>query len=181
MIYQSGYLTIKGYDKRFKMYSLGFPNQEVKEGFLKYLLPHYANVSETDTAFNIQKFVNEVEQGDYDSFLSRLQTFFCNIPYELVTDLEKHYQNVLFIVSSLMGFYVDTEFHTHHRRVDLILKTSGYIYIMEFKLDGTVEEAILQIEEKGYAEPFAHDPRKLIKLAVNFSSETRNIADWKVV
>ena len=181
VIYQSGYLTIKGYDKRFKMYSLGFPNQEVKEGFLKYLLPHYANVSETDTAFNIQKFVNEVEQGDYDSFLSRLQTFFCNIPYELVTDLEKHYQNVLFIVSSLMGFYVDAEFHTHRRRVDLILKTSGYIYIMEFKLDGTVEEAILQIEEKGYAEPFAHDPRKLIKLAVNFSSETRNIADWKVV
>ena len=181
VIYQSGYLTIKGYDKRFKMYSLGFPNQEVKEGFFKYLLPHYASVSETDTTFNIQKFVNEVEQGDYDSFLSRLQTFFCNIPYELVTDLEKHYQNVLFIVSSLMGFYVDAEFHTNRGRVDLILKTSGYIYIMEFKLDGTVEEAIRQIEEKGYAEPFAHDPRKLIKLAVNFSSETRNIAEWEVV
>mgnify|MGYP001400147235 FL=1 len=98
-----------------------------------------------------------------------------------MTDLEKHYQNVLFIVSSLMGFYVDAEFHTNRGRVDLILKTSGYIYIMEFKLDGTVEEAIRQIEEKGYAEPFAHDPRKLIKLAVNFSSETRNIAEWEVV
>lgn len=181
VIYQSGYLTIKEYDKRFGLYRLGFPNKEVKEGFLKYLLPFYANVSETDTTFNIHKFVTEVERGDYDAFLSRLQTFFCNIPYELVTDLEKHYQNVLFIVSSLMGFYVDAEFHTNRGRADLILKTSDFIYIMEFKLDGTVKEAIRQIEERGYAEPFAHDSRKLIKLAVNFSSQTRNIEEWKVI
>lgn len=181
VIYQSGYLTIKAYDKRFKMYTLGFPNQEVKEGFLKYLLPYYANVSKTDTTFNIRKFVAEVESGDYNSFLSRLQTFFCNIPYDLVTDLEKHYQNVLFIVSNLMGFYVNAEFHTNRGRADLIIQTSEYIYIMEFKLDGTTEEAIRQIEEKGYAEPFKQDKRKLIKLAVNFSSKTRNIEDWEVV
>lgn len=181
VIYQSGYLTIKAYDKRFKMYTLGFPNQEVKEGFLKYLLPYYANVSKTDTTFNIRKFVAEVESGDYNSFLSRLQTFFCNIPYDLVTDLEKHYQNVLFIVSNLMAFYVNAEFHTNRGRADLIIQTSEYIYIMEFKLDGTTEEAIRQIEEKGYAEPFKQDKRKLIKLAVNFSSKTRNIEDWEVV
>ena len=181
VIYQSGYLTIKGYDKRFKLYTLGFPNLEVKEGFFKYLLPYYADVKETDTTFNIRKFVGEVETGDYDSFFSRLQTFFCNIPYDLVGDLEKHYQNVLYIISCLMGFYVDAEYHTNRGRADLILKTPAYIYIMEFKLNGTLEEAIRQIEEKGYAEPFAHDPRKLVKLAVNFSSKTRNIEGWKVV
>ena len=181
VIYQSGYLTIKGYDKRFKLYTLGFPNLEVKEGFFKYLLPYYADVKETDTTFNIRKFVGEVETGDYDSFFSRLQTFFSNIPYDLVGDLEKHYQNVLYIISCLMGFYVDAEYHTNRGRADLILKTPAYIYIMEFKLNGTLEEAIRQIEEKGYAEPFAHDPRKLVKLAVNFSSKTRNIEGWKVV
>ena len=154
---------------------------EVKEGFFKYLLPYYADVKETDTTFNIRKFVGEVETGDYDSFFSRLQTFFSNIPYDLVGDLEKHYQNVLYIISCLMGFYVDAEYHTNRGRADLILKTPAYIYIMEFKLNGTLEEAIRQIEEKGYAEPFAHDPRKLVKLAVNFSSKTRNIEGWKVV
>ena len=181
VIYHSGYLTIKGYDKRFKLYTLGFPNLEVKEGFFKYLLPYYADVKETDTTFNIRKFVGEVETGDYDSFFSRLQTFFSNIPYDLVGDLEKHYQNVLYIISCLMGFYVDAEYHTNRGRADLILKTPAYIYIMELKLNGTLEEAIRQIEEKGYAEPFAHDPRKLVKLAVNFSSKTRNIEGWKVV
>ncbi|WP_240145139.1 AAA family ATPase, partial [Parabacteroides distasonis] len=142
VIYQSGYLTIKGYDKRFKLYTLGFPNLEVKEGFFKYLLPYYADVKETDTTFNIRKFVGEVETGDYDSFFSRLQTFFSNIPYDLVGDLEKHYQNVLYIISCLMGFYVDAEYHTNRGRADLILKTPAYIYIMEFKLNGTLEEAI---------------------------------------
>lgn len=180
VIYQSGYLTIKGYDSRFGIYRLGFPNREVEEGFMKYLLPFYANVSPVRVPFHIANFVKEIEGGDYDAFFSRLQSFFADTPYELVRDLELHYQNVLFIIFKLMGFYVQVEYHTSQGRVDLVLKTDLYIYVMEFKLEGTADEALRQINEKGYALPFAKDPRRLFKIGVNFSSETRNLEKWIV-
>ena len=180
VIYQSGYLTIKEYDQRFGTYRLGFPNREVEEGFMKFLLPFYANITKVDTTFNIQKFVREIESGDYDSFFRRLQSFFADTPYELIRDLELHYQNVLFIVFKLIGFYVKAEYHTSNGRIDLVLQTNDFIYIMEFKLNGTAEEALRQIDEKNYAQPFASDPRKLFKIGINFSNETRNIEQWIV-
>ena len=180
VIYQSGYLTIKEYDQRFGTYRLGFPNREVEEGFMKFLLPFYANITKVDTTFNIQKFVREIESGDYDSFFRRLQSFFADTPYELIRDLELHYQNVLFIVFKLIGFYVKAEYHTSNGRIDLVLQTNDFIYIMEFKLNGTAEEALRQINEKNYAQPFASDPRKLFKIGINFSNETRNIEQWIV-
>ena len=180
VIYQSGYLTIKGYDRRFKIYRLGFPNREVEEGFMKYLLPFYANVDQIDSPFQITKFIYEVEQGDCDAFFHRLQSFFADTPYELARDLELHYQNVLFIVFKLIGFYVKVEYHTSEGRIDLVLQTDKFIYVMEFKLDGTAEEAIKQINEKHYALPFEADGRRLFKIGVNFSSETRNIEKWIV-
>lgn len=180
VIYQSGYLTIKEYDQRFGTYRLGFPNREVEEGFMKFLLPFYANITKVDTTFNIQKFVREIESGDYDSFFRRLQSFFADTPYELIRDLELHYQNVLFIVFKLIGFYVKAEYHTSNGRIDLVLQTNDFIYIMEFKLNGTAEEALRQINEKKYAQPFASDPRKLFKIGINFSNETRNIEQWIV-
>ena len=180
VIYQSGYLTIKGYNERFDMYRLGFPNREVEEGFIKYLLPFYANIDEGQSAFHITRFVSEIEQGDYDAFFGRLQSFFSDTPYELVRDLELHYQNVLFIVYKLLGFYVQAEYHTSNGRIDMILKTDQYIYVMEFKFGGTAEEALKQIDEKGYAVPFQKDSRRLIKIGANFSPKTRNIDSWKV-
>ena len=180
VIYQSGYLTIKGYNERFDTYRLGFPNREVEEGFIKYLLPFYANIDEGQSAFHITHFVSEIEHGDYEAFLRRLQSFFADTPYELVRDLELHYQNVLFIVYKLLGFYVQAEYHTSNGRIDMILKTDTYIYVMEFKFDGTAEEALKQIEEKKYATPFLNDSRRLIKIGINFSSKTRNIDSWKV-
>lgn len=178
VIYQSGYLTIKGYDQRFGIYRLGFPNREVEEGFINFLLPFYANTNAVESQFEIQKFVREVESGDYDSFFRRLQSFFADTPYELVRDLELHYQNVLFIVFKLVGFYVKAEYHTSAGRIDLLLQTDKFIYVMEFKLDGTAEEALLQINEKHYAQPFENDDRKLFKIGVNFSAEMRNIEKW---
>ena len=130
--------------------------------------------------FEIQRFVKSVRQGDPDAFLERLRGFFADTPYELVRDLELHYQNVLFIVFKLVGFYVRAEYHTSNGRVDLVLQTDRYIYVMEFKLDGSAEEALRQIEEKGYARPFASDNRKLFKIGVNFSSSTRTIDRWVV-
>lgn len=180
VIYQSGYLTIKGYDPRFRTYRLGFPNKEVEEGFIEYLLPYYTRVNKVESSFQITQFVREIESGDYDAFFRRLQSFFADTPYELVRDLELHYQNVLFIVFKLIGFYVKAEYHTSEGRIDLVLQTDRFIYIMEFKLEGTAQEALQQIEEKHYALPFGQDPRKLLKIGVNFSSKTRNIEEWKV-
>ena len=150
VIYQSGYLTIKDYNAEFENYTLGFPNREVEQGFLRFLLPHYASVSISKS------------------------------PYELARDREVHYQNILYIVFKLMGFHTEVEYRTSRGRVDLVLKTSDYIYVMEFKLNGTAEEAMQQIEEKGYASAFASDSRKVIKVGVNFSDETRSIERWIV-
>ena len=155
VIYQSGYLTIKGYDEEFGMYRLGFPNREVEEGFVRFLLPFYANVDKVESPFEIQKFVREVRSGDYD-------------------------ENVLFIVFKLVGFYTQVEYHTSKGRIDLVLQTDRFIYVMEFNLDGTAEEALRQIHDKRYALPFASDERKLFKIGVNFSAETRNIEKWVV-
>ena len=180
ILYQSGYLTIKGYDREFDLYALGFPNREVEEGFGRHLLTGYASVPSGNTAFQIQKFVQEVRRGDIDGFMARLQSFFADIPYELARDLELHYQNVLFIVFKLLGFYVQVEYHTSRGRIDLVMQTRQYIYVMEFKLEGTAEEALRQMEDKQYARPFEVDGRKVFKVGVNFSNEARNIEKWLV-
>ena len=180
VIYQSGYLTIKGYDEEFGIYRLGFPNREVEEGFIRFLLPYYASVDKVESPFEIQKFVREVRAGDYESFFRRLQSFFSDIPYELARELELHYQNVLYIVCKLVGFYVKAEYHTSEGRVDMVLQTDKFIYIMEFKLNGTAEEALQQINDKHYSRPFETDSRKLFKIGVNFSAQTRNIEKWLV-
>lgn len=180
VIYQSGYLTIKGYDEEFGMYRLGFPNREVEEGFVRFLLPFYANVNKVESPFEIQKFVREVRSGDYDSFFLRLQSFFADTTYEAIREQELHYENVLFIVFKLIGFYTQVKYHTSKGRIDLVLQTDKFIYVIEFKLDGTAEEALQQIHDKHYALPFASDRRKLFKIGVNFSAETRNIEKWIV-
>lgn len=180
VIYQSGYLTIKGYDSEFGIYQLGFPNREIEEGFMRFLLPYYAKVTKVETPFEILKFVNEVRSGDYDSFFRRLQSFFADTPYEIIRDRELHYQNILFIVFKLMGFYVKVEYHTGEGRIDLVLQTDKFVYLMEFKFNGTAEEALRQINEKHYARPFQSDARKLFKIGVNFSDRTRNIEKWIV-
>ena len=180
ILYQSGYLTIKGYDREFQVYYLGFPNKEVEEGFTKFLLPRYAHLETGNPSFEIMSFVKDVRQGDADAFLRRLQSFFADSPYELARDLELHYQNVLFIVFKLLGFYTQAEYHTASGRIDMVVKTDKYIYVMEFKLDGTAEEALQQINDKQYALPFASDSRKLFKVGVNFSKEKRGIEGWIV-
>ena len=180
VIFQSGYLTIKGYDEEFGIYRLGFPNREVEEGFIKFLIPYYTRFNKIEAPFEIQRFVQEIRAGEPDAFFRRLQSFFADTPYELVGDRELHYQNVLFIVFKLVGFYTQVEYHTSEGRVDLVLKTDRYIYIMEFKFEGTAEEALRQIDEKHYAQPFEADGRPLFRIGVNFSARTRNIERWLI-
>ena len=138
------------------------------------------NVNKVESPFEIQKFVREVRSGDYSSFFRRLQSFFADTTYEVIRDQELHYENVLFIVFKLVGFYAKVEYHTSEGRIDLVLQTDNFIYIMEFKLNGTAEEALQQINDKHYALPFEMDERKLFKIGVNFSAETRNIEKWIV-
>ena len=180
VIFQSGYLTIKDFDSRFQSYTLGYPNKEVEMGFTKFLLPYYTASRSTRSAFEIQNFVREVESGDIDGFFTRLRSFFSDTTYEVIRMQELHYSNVLYIVFKLLGFYTQVEYHTSNGRIDLVLQTPDYIYVMEFKLNGTAEEALQQINDKGYAQPFARDTRALYKIGVNFSPKTRNIERWVV-
>ena len=180
VIYQSGYLTIKGYNPRFGTYQLGFPNKEVEKGFMEFLVPFYTSVRKDEAPFAIERFVCEVEDGDVDAFFGRLRSFLADSPYELARDLELHYQNVLFILFKLLGLYVNVEYHTSQGRIDMVVQTERYVYVMEFKLDGTAEEALRQIEERQYALPFTSGRRKLFKIGVNFSEKARNIEKWIV-
>ena len=181
VIYQSGYLTIKGYDDRFGIYRLGFPNKEVETGFIKYLVPFYTPVEEEKTGFLITNFIMDIERGEPDSFMQRLQSMFADTDYKIVGKMELYFQNAMYLVFKMMGFYTDVERTTSNGRIDVVLQTKDYIYVMELKLDGSADEALRQIEEKGYALPFAKDSRKLYKIGVNFSSEIRGIVEWKIV
>ena len=178
VIYQSGYLTIKGYEPRFKTYRLGFPNEEVEDGFFRFLLPFYTSVNKVEAPFHIQKFVEEIRAGQPEAFLNRLKSFFADTPYELVRNLENHYQNVLYILCKLLGLYVKAEYRTSAGRIDMVLQTKDYTYVLEFKLDGTAEEALRQIQDKSYALPFETGATRVFRIGLNFSSETRNIEKW---
>ena len=178
LIYQSGYLTIKDYSSRFGNYLLEFPNDEVRYGFIDFLIPYYTSVVDDERGFYIGKFILELENGDYDSFLTRLQAFFADFPYELNDKSERHYQVVFYLVFKLMGQFTDVEIRSARGRADAVVKTPAYIYIFEFKLNGTAEEALQQIDDKGYLIPYQADGRKLIKIGVEFSATERNISRW---
>ena len=180
VIYQSGYLTIKGFIPEPRIYELGFPNREVEEGFMDFLVPFYTPVEESESGFAVWEFIQDVKAGNVDGFMERLQSFLADCPYEMAKDIELHYQNVLFIVFRLAGLYTQVEYHTSRGRIDMVVQTSDYVYVMEFKLDGSAEQAIEQIEERQYDLPFVKDRRKVYKIGVNFSSETRNIDRWIV-
>ncbi len=180
VIYQSGYLTIKGYDERFQTYRLGFPNKEVEQGFIKYLVPFYTPVTENKTAFYIQHFIKDVERGNPEAFMERLTAMFANTSYEIAGQMELYFQNAMYLVFMMMGFYTEVERRTSRGRMDVVVQTADYIYILELKLDGSAEDALRQIEEKNYAAPFAADPRKLYKIGVNFSSQTRGIEKYLI-
>lgn len=179
VIYQSGYLTIKDYNERFKKYLLGFPNKEVEEGFLNFLLPLYTSAG-NNSPFLVDEFVQDVESGNPERFMQRMKAFFADTSYQVVGNAELYFQNAMYLVFKIMGFYTQVERPTSDGRIDAIIQTPNYIYVIECKLDRTADEAIKQIENNGYAEPFLMDKRKLYKIGVSFSSETRGVAEYKI-
>ena len=181
VIYQSGYLTIKGYKERFKKYIFGFPNEEVAEGFVKYLAPYYLDNREKHSAFDVEKFSEDVETGNLEQFLGRLKSLFASAPYDSVSgDRENHFRNMMWVVFKMMGFYSQAEYHTSDGRIDLLIETPRYRYVMEFKLDGTAEEALQQIRDKDYPLQFRQDDKQTFLVGVNFSKKTRTIDRWLV-
>ena len=152
----------------------------MNQKFMLYFM-RISNWSENnDQGFYIGKFVNELENGDYDSFLTRLQAFFADFNYELNEQTERHYQVVFYIVFKLMGQFTDAEVRSARGRADAVVKTPKYIYVFEFKLHDTAEAALKQIDDKGYLIPYQADGREVIKLGVEFSAEKRNISRWLV-
>ncbi|MCM1452441.1 MAG: ATP-binding protein [Clostridium sp.] len=178
MLLQSGYLTIKGFDPRFKEYTLDYPNEEVAEGFNNDLLKAYSGQKEPDTI--IKNFVKDVERGDAKGFMKKLESLFADVPYDQILDKELHYENMMFLVMKLMGFYAHTEYKTSRGRIDMVVKTDQYVYVMEFKLNGTPEEAIAQIRQKEYVKPFENEGKDIILIGAAFSDETRNLASWVI-
>ena len=181
LLYQSGYLTIKDYDPEFKCYRLDFPNREVEEGFVKYLVPYYSPKNEEKSPVFIREFVKDVRTGNVETFMQRLERFYANGDYQVMGDKEVYFQNTLYVFFQLLGFYVDVERHTTDGRMDILIQTQDYIYIMELKMDQTADIALQQIEDKGYAMPFVSDKRRLFKIGVCFSSKTHKLEEWKVI
>ncbi|MBQ9608057.1 MAG: ATP-binding protein [Lachnospiraceae bacterium] len=181
LFYQTGYLTIKGYDKKFDSYQLGYPNDEVKYSFIKSLAPSYLH-SEDEEPLDIRNFGRDIESANLEGIKDRFTELFARLPYGNDEKyVERDFQNVVYITFMLLGQFVHTEMHTAKGRVDCIVEADDYIYIFEFKRDADADTALAQIEEKGYAKAYAADSRIIIKVGVNFDTESRSISEWKTV
>ena len=185
MIYQSGYLTIKAYDRDFNTFLLDFPNNEVKNGFLTMLSAAYLQPKE-ETGGWIRSLVVALRRGDVEQVRTLFTSFLSSIPYTMrrkadESERERYFQYTFYLILRLVSVYtVYVEKAQSQGRVDCVLETADYVYVFEFKLDGTASEALQQIEAKGYAREYAADSRKLYKIGASFSSETGTIGDWAV-
>ena len=179
LMYQTGYLTIKGYDERFNSYYLDYPNEEVKAGFLNSLSQLYAPAL-AGGDLSAAQFVRDIERGDVQGFMDRFTAFLSGNDYEIQGDLELYFQNTMSVMLKMMGLYVKTEYHTSNGRIDIVFDTDKYVYVIELKRDQSPEVALKQIEERGYDRPFLASGKEIIKLGINFSSETHTVDGWEV-
>ncbi len=180
LMYQSGYLTIKSYDLEFQTYCLGYPNKEVESGFLESLSQLFTP-SLNEGNFSVSRFVIALRNGDTEGFMNLFTAFLSDNSYQIQGDLELYFQNTMSIIFRMMGLYVKTEYSTSNGRIDIVIDTAKYIYIIELKRDQSPDAALQQIEAKGYDKPFLASGKTIIKLGINFSSQTRTIDGWKLV
>ena len=178
LLYQTGYLTIKSYNKSFSLFHLGIPNEEVKQGFFEFLLPYYSSVTQDKVAPFIYNLVIEMRSGRVDDFMKRLQSLFAGFGHDLKFDEERNVQNAMLLIFSLVGMHVEAEVRNSDGRIDILVRTADYVYIMELKYDKSAHEALDQIERKQYALPWAVDSRTVIEIGINYSTEKRRIDDW---
>ena len=181
LLYQTGYLTIADYDKRRKRYTLCFPNEEVKYGFLESLLPSYVPRATAGNGLDIFTLDEYIENGQLEKIKEVLTALFANITYTTKADPFEHYfQSVIYLVFTLLGKWAYCEMHTFTGRIDCKVETRDFIYLFEFKRDDTAAAALAQIDNKDYALPFMADSRMLYKIGVSFDSKTRSLTGWEV-
>lgn len=181
LLYQSGYLTIKGYDSESAEYILGFPNHEVNKAFWSSLANRFFRRAGGEPAFSVRECVKDINEGNAEAFMLKMKSLFADTSSVPERNKEVHFQNMMAIAAKMMGLMVRTEVHSGSGRCDMQILTDRYVYIFEFKIDGTVEEAIAQINRKQYVQPFAADSRTIIMIGANFSTKTRTLGDWIII
>ena len=185
LLYQTGYLTIKKYEQKKDAFVLGFPNEEVKYGFLKELLPTFVLDPIQTGNFSVIEFIQQIEDGDIEDFMTSLKAFFAAIPYDAIKQEhrgEQYYQHVFYLLFTLIGEFVETEVKNNKGRADAVVKTADSIYVFEFKMEekATAEAALEQINSKDYAIPYTADHRKLVKIGVEFSQTEKGVKRWVI-
>ena len=180
LLYQSGYLTIKDYDRDDQLYTLDIPNKEIHIGLMESLLPNYVQQSANEGLTTIAKMNRALRHDDLDGMLRLLQQYLLTIPQCDNTAYEGHYQQLLYIVFSLLGTYVDVEVRTATGRVDMVMQAYGKLYLFELKLDRSAEKALEQIDLKEYPARFALSGLPIVKVGISFDSERRTISDWRI-
>ena len=180
LLYQSGYVTIKNADTDFGIYRLDIPNKEVRIGLMRSLLPYYVTPDTLTATTTIVNLARALVKGDMEGMLQLLQTFLSTVPYCDHTDYESHYQQMLYIIFSLLGMYVDVEVRTPKGRVDMVMRTATTLYIVELKLNQSAEAAMQQIDLKNYPERFALCGLPVVKVGINFDMERHTLKDWMI-
>ena len=188
ILFQAGYLTIKEYVKDLRLYRLGFPNNEVRYGFLHNLLPAYSSVPFGQTGVAVGRFVQDIREGKVNSFMKRMQAIISGIPYDNFSKenlklREQNYQTAVYLIFRLMGQFVQTEVHCSTGRADCVVYTTDTVYIFEFKLtgNGTAEDAIAQIKEQNYAAQYKAEGKKIVLIGSAFDEQTKTIKEWAVI
>ena len=180
LLYQSGYVTIKDADTDFGIYRLDIPNKEVRIGLMRSLLPYYVTPDTLTATTTIVNLARALVKGDMEGMLQLLQTFLSTVPYCDHTGYEGHYQQMLYIIFSLLGMYVDVEVRTPRGRVDMVMRTATTLYIVELKLNQSAEAAMQQIDLKNYPERFALCGLPVVKVGINFDMERHTLKDWVI-
>lgn len=180
LLYQSGYLTIKGFSPITELYTLGIPNKEVRIGLMKSLLPNYVDRQVGNGLTTIALMYECIYHNDMDGALRRLQTYLSTVPYCDHTDYEGHYQQMLYVIFSILGMYCDVEVRTPKGRVDIVLRAPHSLYIMELKLDKSADIAMNQIDLKQYPERFLLCGLPIVKVGINFDSGTHTLGEWQI-
>ncbi len=180
LLYQSGYLTIKKYDPAFQEYTLGIPNKEVRNGLLNSMIPHYVNPRRADNDAFLLGFCKAVYRGDIEAALEHMRTYMATIPYDLENRTEKHFQTIFYLMFSFLNIYIRTEVKSTMGRADAVMHMPDTVYVFELKVDKSADEALAQIDEKGYMLPYHAGHKRLVKVGISFDSKQRTIAEWKI-
>ena len=180
LLFQTGYLTIRDYNAATDRYTLVYPNKEVEDGFLDALSNYYTPVIRSKSSLSVDKFVEDIHAGNAEMLMRRFTAFFADMDYQIMGDDELYFQNTMYVMLKLMGQQVQVERHTSNGRIDALIQTDRFVYILELKRDKDPDDALDQIDEKGYDWPFLADGRKVFRIGANFSTQTHRLENWKV-